>query len=853
MLAAHENPLYRSAPDSVSPRSGIAWLERLATGDPGDLETLPQRALQAACNDVRAVAGRFWAGSADTEARLAAVAGTPLPWQTCLRNTAGSGVQRPDRSDIQIISLEQFDDPVARSWGRQAGLTCAVVQPLSSGGRRYGQVELFLTSVPSTVGLDALRRAASWLALAAALAESRARRTAAQDLAKLLLKASPAAIISYDENRHVRTWNPAAERLFGWSAADAIGQPLRIVPAERQNEFEQLHDYVRTGKPAAPINTIRQRNDGLVIPVQSVALPLFDENRNVIGVIETLSDQTPQRRLLRHSQVERRLQEIMSLADSVAQAGEPLLQTLCEALGWETGELWLHDAERDVLALEASWTRPRAGTAASKPPHCEVGRGEGLAGASWEAGRAVFVPELHDDAANARTKSAVRRSQAGYSIPIRVGQRFLGVLGFRDPLLEEPADELRHALEVVAAAVGQFLQLKLTEEELRAEQARLRQSQKVDAVGMLAGGIAHDFNNVLTVILSYSELASEEIDADHPAREMLHEIHNAGRRAASMTRRLLTFTRQHKEDLQVLNLNDAVSDMERMLRRLIGQGINLETCLDPELGSIRGDPSQIDQMLVNFVVNARDATPAGGRVTIATRNVSLSAAEAHLRPGARAGDFVVLSVKDTGCGMDDATKARIFEPFFTTKGVGRGTGMGLATVAGIVSQAGGFIDVVTAPGQGTEMIVHLPRVQEKLATLEVDRRLEPTPGGSETVIVIEDDETLRTLLRRVLQVRGYHVLESPDPATALRSARTAAPPVSLVLANIHLSSERREQLAADLRKISRRIRLLVLADAGEHGEPQQTDPTDPGVCFLHKPFNSQELARRIRSALDSHP
>ncbi|MFO1092912.1 MAG: ATP-binding protein [Planctomycetaceae bacterium] len=548
-------------------------------------------------------------------------------------------------------------------------------------------------------------------------------------------------------------------------------------------------------------------------------------------------------------QVEQRLFSILEASETIEQAGAPFLQTLCETVGWDTGELWLVDVDGKVLTEEVRWSRSQPGVEASRGAPRQLARGEKLAGRAWQEGAPVFSTEPRDQLPAGLAVAALR-NLPGYALPISYRQRCLGVLVFRDPLIESPSDDLRQALAAVSQTLGQFLQLKQTEAALGQSESKLRQSQKMDSLGMLTGGIAHDFNNVLTVILSYSEIASDELAPDHLVREMLTEIHNAGRRAASMTRRLLMFTRQHTADLQPLNLNELVADMERMLRRLVGPQISLENSLLPALGMIRADASQVDQLLVNLVVNARDAMPEGGCITISTEHQSFSIADARNHPGIRPGDFVALTVRDTGTGMDEATRARIFEPFFTTKDAGRGTGMGLATVAAIVEQSGGFINVETAPGQGTAMIVYLPRIQQKLATLEVDRRIEPTLGGHETVLIVEDDEDLRKLLRRVIQVRGYSVLEATSAGDAIKVIASSQRPTSLVLMNDGLGGTAYQEACQQLQKSQPRLQIVMISDQSGHGD-ETAAPA--GVHMLSKPFTSQDLARKIRSVLDGAP
>jgi signal transduction histidine kinase len=546
-----------------------------------------------------------------------------------------------------------------------------------------------------------------------------------------------------------------------------------------------------------------------------------------------------------------RVQEIAAGGQHVADAGPAFLQTLCELGGWRRAELWVVEPDQHTIRFAAAWDAllngPDDQTRSAPRDVCEVG--SGLPGLVWQRRRPLFLPDIAPRD-GAEPLPAMLRS-AGYGVPVLHRQHVLGVIAVYDPALAEPDAELCQTLASIAHVVGQFLALQRRESELTDAQAKLRQSQKMDAIGLLTGGIAHDFNNVLTVILSYSELAGEEIEPEHAAREMLTEIFSAGQRAATMTRRLLTFSRRQDEQPVLVSPNELVADIERMLRRLVGPNVVLETSLARSIGPIRVDPGQLEQVLVNFVVNARDAMPEGGRMTISTHEITLRSADLRRRPGAQSGEYVGIAVTDTGCGMDEATRQRIFEPFFTTKPPGRGTGMGLATVAAIVRQCGGFIEVDTAPGRGTSMQVFLPRARETLATRTVDQAPGECPTGhGETIVVVEEDPTVRMLVRRIIQARGYRVLEAEDADRALQAVRESLEPVSLVLTNLTMPGMNGNELARRLRHLSPATRVMYLVDCTD--EHPATDKDAPPEV-LQKPFTSDGLARKIRDVLDGHP
>ncbi len=377
---------------------------------------------------------------------------------------------------------------------------------------------------------------------------------------------------------------------------------------------------------------------------------------------------------------------------------------------------------------------------------------------------------------------------------------------------------------------------------------QLRQAQKMEAVGRLAGGIAHDFNNLLTVITGYADLLLDSPRTDEVSRRLIAEVKRAGERAASLTQQLLAFSRKQVLQPQVLELNVVVAEAQRMLRRLITEDIELFTDLDPQAGLVKADPGQVDQVLVNLAVNARDAMPRGGRLSIATRSTELDVEYARRNPEVLPGPYVMLVVSDTGCGMSEDVRARIFEPFFTTKEQGKGTGLGLATVYGIVKQSGGHIDVESALGRGTTFRIFLPRVEAEAASADNARSIK-APRGTETVLLVEDEEGVRSLAREVLRASGYNVLEAPDGEAGLAVCRQHPGPVHLLLTDVIMPRMNGSELAEHLQTLRPQTRVLYLSgytdDAlGDKGV------LDPDVAFLQKPFTTAALAQKVREVLD---
>jgi signal transduction histidine kinase len=406
--------------------------------------------------------------------------------------------------------------------------------------------------------------------------------------------------------------------------------------------------------------------------------------------------------------------------------------------------------------------------------------------------------------------------------------------------------------EVVRDAAGRPVRLLgtvLDVTDRRRLEEQYRQAQKMEAVGRLAGGVAHDFNNLLTVINGYGEVLLESLPAGHPAREMVAEIRGAGERAAALTRQLLAFSRKQPAAPRVLDLNALVRDLDRMLRRLIGEDVEFATATAPDLWPVTADPGHLEQVVVNLVVNARDAMPRGGKLTVETRNVVLDDAYARATADARPGPHVLLAVTDTGVGMDRATLDRALEPFFTTKGPSHGTGLGLATVYGVVKQAGGHVALYSEPGRGTTVKVYLPPTDVPV-TQTPDRPIaRPLPRGTETVLLVEDEDAVRALTRHVLRVAGYAVLEAADGRQAVRVADGYAGRIDLLVTDVVMPHLGGREVADALAGRHPGLRVLFLSGYSDDAVVRH-GLVDRDVAFLQKPFTPADLARKVREVLD---
>jgi PAS domain S-box-containing protein len=384
----------------------------------------------------------------------------------------------------------------------------------------------------------------------------------------------------------------------------------------------------------------------------------------------------------------------------------------------------------------------------------------------------------------------------------------------------------------------------------RALEEQLRQAQKMEAVGRLAGGIAHDFNNLLTAIMGYTELATERLKPEDPTRMELSEIEKAAQRAADLTRQLLAFSRKQVLQPRVVNLNQVVSDTDKMLRRLIGEDIELVTSLKERLSSVRADTGQIEQVLLNLAINSRDAMPRGGKLMIETSEVELDETYSEFHFDVPPGRYVLVAVSDTGTGMDAKTLSHVFEPFFTTKAVGKGTGLGLSTVYGVVKQSGGHVTAYSEPGVGTTFKIYLPRVEDLPEEARGSPRQPRQAGGTETILVVEDEEAVRRLACRSLESHGYKVLPAAGASEALLVCEKHAGEIHLMFTDVVMPLLSGRELAQRVAALRPRMKVLFMSGYTDDAIVQH-GVLDADTPFLQKPFTPRSLAQKVREVLDA--
>ena len=627
-------------------------------------------------------------------------------------------------------------------------------------------------------------------------------RPAASRILATLIEASPLAIVTFDPEGVVTMWNPAAERIFGWSENEALGSRLPFVPAEKQEEFLALRRRALLGEVFTEPELHRRRADGSPIVVSVSTAPLRRPDGTIYGIMSILMDVT-ERRAAEESRAR--------LTMAVEQAGESIVVT---------------DTRGTIQYVNPAFER-----ITGYDPVEVIGQ-------------------------NPRILKSGRQDAAFYKNlwqTLRRGEVWRGTFQNkrRDGTLYEE-DAVISPVRDPSGQVVNYVAVKRDVTDVRRMEDQLRQSQKMEAVGRLAGGVAHDFNNLLTAISGYSDLLLHRLPDYSTLRRDVEEIRKAGDRAATLTRQLLAFSRRQVLQPKVLDLNAVVTSMGRMLRRLIGEDIDLSTDLSPSLSRVKADPGQIEQVIVNLAVNARDAMPDGGRITIATADAELSPAYAAAHPEVSPGPHVLLSVTDTGHGMSDETQAHLFEPFFTTKERGKGTGLGLATVYGIVQQSGGHLRVNSAADRGSTFLIYLPRVEAPEDVVQgADRPLLPHPSpGTETVLLVEDEEVVRRLAREILSGNGYRVLEAGNGREALLLSEAHRGEIHLLLTDVVMPKMSGRELTGRIRPLRPGLRILYMSGYTDDAILRHGVLED-GIPFLQKPFTPEGLARKVREVLDS--
>jgi PAS domain S-box-containing protein len=753
------------------------------------------------------------------------------------------------------------------------------------------------------------------------------------DAFSAVIEASPAGIVSMSPDMRVTTWNKAAERMFGWTAEEAIGAMAPFVPAARMESARRIHQKAACGEVTFIEHALGQCKDGRIINLSLSAAPLHDAEGAYSGVALNLLDTTEQTKA---EEALRRNESLFRATFDQAAVGMNYVslegrflrvnRRFCEITGYSREELLqlrfqdishpddLHgESERTGVLLN--------GEAETGAQNKRYVRKDGSA--VWvhvtasllrdDSGEPLyFVGVVEEITERLRAEEALRSSEERFrrlveSAPegimvhrdlrvLYVNPAAVAIFGAtsaeglqgRDILELVSAEEraaVRERVALVARRVpvppmertylrvdgtpfpvevsatpieydGQPANLvylrditerKQTEAEKRRLEEQLLQAQKMESLGRLAGGVAHDFNNHLTVIAGYCEMLLGRPDID-PMREEVEEIRAASSRAGALTQQLLTFSHKQIAEPKPVNLNLVVTESGRMLRRLIGENLEIATKLDPALGLVVADRGQMNQVLVNLVINARDAMPSGGRIVIETANVDLDLDYAPQQKDAGPGPYVLLSVADTGVGMSAETLQHIFEPFFTTKGMGIGTGLGLSTVYGIVRQSRGWVRADSRPGEGSVFRIYLPRAAGVAEGRDAAAAPADVPGGTETVLVVEDQAEVRRLALRILKSNGYDLLEASSGPDALELSRSHMGPIHLLVTDVVMPGMTGRELANRL--LEARPQIKVLYVSGYTGDViGRQGVLDPGMAYLPKPFTPAQLALRVREVL----
>ena len=662
-----------------------------------------------------------------------------------------------------------------------------------------------------------------------------------------LLGATFQAIVIHTDEGIILEVNHAFEIMFGIPGMLATGLTILAFLVERTRELFIAQIQQRR---ESSFEGIGLRMDGTWLDIEVVSKAHTYKGQPILAT--AIRDITARKRVEHRQRVQLAISQILFEARTLDEAMPQLLQAVCETMEGVLGYVWLVDRDAKVLRWMTKWSA--SGVQAEEFERTSramtFALGEGWPGSVWKSGQPAWIQDFAEAGKLPRTSLATEGGLLGaFAFPLGNRSDISGVVECFSRELRQPDNDVFRMMADIGMKIGQFIDRKRTEEALQESEQQLRQAVKLEAIGRLAGGMAHDFNNVLTVITGYGTMLLPSLEGDSVSRARMMEILKAANRAAALTHQLLAFSRRQVLQPRILDLNAVVASIEHLLRPLIGEDVEFVIVPGGALSAIRADPGQLEQVLMNLAVNARDAMPQGGRLTIMTANLELHdlirSKTHHVPPGS----YVVLSVTDTGCGMDAATQAKIFETFFTTKEKGRGTGLGLATVYGIVEQSGGHIEVISVQGRGTTFMIYFPRVEGVGQPVEPEVSLQKLCGGSETILLVEDERAVRDLLRQVLQRYGYTVLEASYPEQALELSQCHKGPIHLLVTDVVMPMMSGLELAGETRAMRPSLRVLYMSGYTDNVR-DLPHVVNAMSSFLQKPFSPDILVHKVREVLD---
>jgi two-component system, cell cycle sensor histidine kinase and response regulator CckA len=661
-----------------------------------------------------------------------------------------------------------------------------------------------------------------------------------------LSNAMPGISILNSEGRYERV-NEAYAQMLGYPTSELIGAAWTPTVAldDRKQALEAYERMLSEGKGEFEARAVRK--DGSLFYKHGLMVKRTDADGKLLGHYCFMRDITERKRMEQEREV---IFEIIQGVIATANLDELLKlihHSISKIVYAENCFVALHDPKTDLLSFEF-WVDKFD----PAPPPRPVGIG--FSSYVLRTGKPILLTKqlTAEMVARGEVTQSGTSSPSWLGVQLRTPSRTIGVLAVQH--YEEEHAYSERDLEFLTSVGNQIalaVERKRTEQELRISEEQLRQSQKMESIGTLAGGIAHDFNNLMTAVNGYSELALRSLEADNPVRSKIEEIKKAGERAAALTSQLLAFSRKQILQPKVLDLNSVITAMGKMLTRVIGEDFDLKIELDASLDQVEADPGQVEQILLNLAVNARDAMLDGGYLTIKTENVHFDRKFSKRRSVVEPGHYVMLSVSDNGCGMDAETQTHIFEPFFTTKEIGKGTGLGLSTVYGIVKQSGGSIWVYSEVGKGTIFKIYLPRVDNVVETEESADKSRSAPRGSETILLVEDEEMVRDLSKEILEEYGYAVITAPNGKEGLRICKEFEGNIDLMITDVVMPQMSGRQLAESIGALRPDTRVLYMSGYTDQAIVRHGVLAE-GVCFIQKPFSPDSLAVKAREVLDQN-